>query len=319
MIGRAWTAWVDALSVRESATSVALFRIGMGMGVILTVGSVVAHRLVPVLWLQPEHGGMRDLGEGPWLVALLGGPTPGVVWPIIAGALLGGALLLAGVGGRWAAILALVCTNNVVNINGHTGGSYDELLTNGLWLTVLGPGHQTLSVAARLRTGSWWPEAQALAFPRWLAIWQLVIMYCATGLQKLSFYWVPGGDASALYYILQQPTWQRVDMQFTAWLYPLTQIGTTLTWFWEVLAPLWFLALVWSARPARAGRCGRISNRIGLRWWFFGIGLVLHVLIFVTMEVGPFTYLSLVYYVATVHPWEWDEMRDASAVARVAA
>ncbi len=319
MIWRAWTRWTLALSARESATCLALFRIGMGTGVILTVGSVVAHHLVPVLWLQPEHGGMRPLGEGPWLVALLGGPSPEVVWALVAGALLGGALLVAGIGGRWASVFALVCTVNVVNINGHTGGSYDELLTNGLWLNVFGPGHQTLSVTARLRTGSWWPDAQVLAFPRWLAIWQLVLMYCATGLQKLSFYWVPGGDASALYYIFQQPTWQRVDMRFTAWFYPLTQMGTTFTWLWEVLSPLWLLALVWSMRPERVGRCGRISNRIGLRWWFFGIGIVLHVLIFVTMEVGPFTFLSLAYYVATVHPWEWDEVRDHRAFARATA
>jgi len=319
VIRRAWSRWVDALSARESATSLALFRIAMGIGVLLTVGSVVAHRLVPVLWLQPEDGGMRPLGAGPWLVALLGGPSPEVVWPLVAGALVGGALLAAGIGGRWASVLALVCTSNVVNINGHAGGSYDELLTNGLWLTVLGPGHRTLSVTARVRTGSWWPTVQVLAFPRWLALWQLVLMYCATGLQKLSFYWVPGGDASALYYILQQPTWQRVDMRFAAWLYPLTQAGTLVTWFWEVLSPLWLLAIVWSAWPEHAGRCGRISNRIGLRWWFFGIGIVLHILIFVTMEVGPFTYLSLAYYVAAIHPWEWDALRDERALVRATA
>jgi hypothetical protein len=26
------------------------------------------------------------------------------------------------------------------------------------------------------------------------------------------------------------------------------------------------------------------------------------------MEVGPFSLLSLVYYVATVHPWEWEAL-----------
>jgi len=319
VIRRAWTAWVEALSARESATSLALLRIGMGVGVLLNVGSVVAHRLVPMVWLQPEDGGLRTLDHGPWLVALLGGPSPEVVWPLILGALVGGALLVVGIGGRWASVLALVCTVNVVNINGHAGGSYDELLTNGLWINVLGSGHRTLSVTARLSTGTWWPAARVPAFPRWLAIWQLVLMYCATGLQKLSIHWVPGGDASALYYIMQQPTWQRVDMRFVAWVYPLTQGGTIVTWFYEVLSPLWLLALVWAAWPERAGRCGRIANRIGLRWWFFGIGIVLHVLIFVTMEVGPFTFLSLAYYVAAVHPWEWDELREAPASVRATA
>jgi hypothetical protein len=319
MIRRAWTAWVTALSARESATSLALFRIGMGLGVLLTVGSVVAHGLVAVLWLQPEDGGMRRLGEGPWLLALLGGPSPMTVWTLVFGSLLGGALMVAGVGGRWASLTALVCTVNVVNINSHTGGSYDELLTNGLWLSVIGPGHGTLSLAARMRTGTWWPAAQALAFPRWLVLWQLVLMYCMTGLQKLSFYWVPGGEASALYYIFQQPTWQRMDMRFVAWIYPLTQMGTLVTWFWEVLSPLWLLALVWSAWPERAGRVGRLSNRIGLRWWFFGIGILAHVLIWVTMEVGPFTLLSLVYYVAAFHPWEWDSLKRSHVAVQAPA
>jgi hypothetical protein len=221
----------------------------------------------------------------------------------------GGVLVAAGIGGRLASLLALVCTVNVVNLNGHAGGSYDELLTNGLWLTVLGPGHHTLSVTARIRTGTWWPVVHVLAFPRWLVAWQLVLMYCATGLQKLSAYWVPGGESSALYYILQQPTWQRTDMSWVAWIYPLTQIGTTVTWFWEVLSPLWFLALVWSARPDRVGRVGRLANRIALRWWFFAQGVLAHLIIWLTMEVGPFTFLSLAFYAAMVHPWEWERLR----------
>jgi hypothetical protein len=281
----------------------------MGVGVILTVGSVWSRGLVPVLWLQPEDGGMRTLGQGPWLVSWLGGPSPEIVWPLVYGAMAGGLLLAMGIGGRLTSLLTLVCTVNVVNLNGHAGGSYDELLTNGLWLTVLGPGHHTLSVTARVRAGQWWPIVEVLAFPRWLVAWQLVLMYWATGLQKLSAYWVPGGESSALYYILQQPTWQRTDMWWLAWIYPLTQLGTTVTWFWEVLSPLWLVALVWSARPDRVGRVGRLANRIGLRWWFFGQGVLAHLLIWLTMEVGPFSFLSLAYYTAMVHPWEWERFR----------
>lgn len=301
-----WSRFVAAVDATESATTLALFRIGIGLGVLYSVGSVVARGLVPVLWIDRDHGGMRDLMGGPFLVQWLGGPTPEVVWSLVAASLLGGLLLVLGVGGRWASLLALQATMAVVNLNNHAGGNYDELLVNALWLLVLGPGHQTLSLTARWSTGRFWPDAQVWAAPRWLAVWQLALMYWATGFQKASAHWVPGGEASALYYILQQPSWHRWDLSWVAWVYPLTQAATTVTWFWEVLAPLWLLAVWASAEPGRPGRLRAWSNRLRLRTVFAGLGLVMHLVIFVTMDVGPFSFLSLCFYVTTVHPWEWE-------------
>ena len=301
-----WTRWVDLVSTTESATAQALFRIGVGLGTLLTVGSVVWNGLLPVLWVDAAEGGYRALGDGPWLVALLGGPTLRVMWALAAGALAGGVLLVVGLGGRVGALFTLICTTQVLDVNGHAGGSYDMLLTNALWLAVLSGGEATLSLQARLDTGSWWPIARILAFPRWLALWQLVLMYCTTGLQKLSAYWVPGGDASALYYILQQPEWHRREMSFLAWLFPLTQVATMVTWFWEVLNPLWLLAIWWSVDPTRTGRLPRLAERLRLRWVFAGLGIFMHAMIFVSMDVGPFSFLSLAFYVLVVHPWEWE-------------
>ncbi len=301
-----WSRWVEATSRTEDATSFALFRIGMGLGVLYTVGSVVVNGLVPVLWIDEAFGGMRDLFRGPWLVAWLGGPTPGVVWPLVIGSLIGGVLLTIGLGGRLMTLVTLTLTVNVLDLNGHAGGSYDELLSNGLWLCVLGGGEGTLSVSAWLAHRRWWPSAQMLAFPRWLVGWQLVLMYGATGLQKVSAYWVPGGEASALYYILQQPSWHRADMSWLAYVFPLTQLSTTISWLWEVSAPVWLLAVWWASWPAeRAGAIVRTANRIGLRWIYLGLGLAVHVGIFLTMEVGPFSFLSLMFYTAMVYPHEW--------------
>lgn len=289
-----WSRWVARTSATEGATPLALFRIGMGISVLVTLGSVWLHGLVPVLWVDQAHGGYRALGQGPWLVALLGGPQPAVVWPLLGAASVCGLLLLLGIGGRGVALLTLLTTKGLVDINGHAGGSYDELLANGLWLLVLGNGQATLSVSAWRQTGDWWPRAEVLAFPRWLAAFQLVLMYSMTGVQKLSVHWVPGGDASALYYILQQPTWQRVDMAWLAWVFPLTQLATLITWFWEVLSPLWLLAM-W---------CPAVRGAWQLRAAFAAVGLILHISIFVTMDVGPFTLISLAFYPAMVHPWE---------------
>ena len=99
----AWLRWVAAVSSTESATSQALFRIGVGLGTVLTVGSVVWNGLLPVLWVDTSSGGYRSLGHGPWLVTLLGGPTSRVMWTLAAGSLAGASLMVVGLGGRLAA------------------------------------------------------------------------------------------------------------------------------------------------------------------------------------------------------------------------
>jgi hypothetical protein len=301
-----WRRWVERCEATESATTLALFRIAIGLCALYTVGSVVGAGLVEVIWVSAAHGGMLPLDEPPWLVAWLGGATPTVAWGLVTAALVGAAGLTLGVGGRpWALATALV-TNNLLDLNGHAGGSYDELLANALWLVFLSGGHRTLSLEAWWRTRQWWPEVSVLAFPRWLAIWQLCLMYGTTGLQKLSTYWVPGGESSALYYILQQPTWQRGDMRWVAHVYPLTQIATTVTWFWEVLAFFWIVTVWYAETPERPGRLRAWSNRWQLRWVFAVIGLVMHAAILITLEVGPFSPLSLAFYVCLAQPAEWE-------------
>ena len=33
-------------------------------------------------------------------------------------------------------------------------------------------------------------------------------------------------------------------MTWLAWVFPMTQVATAVTWFWEVLSPIWLLAVV---------------------------------------------------------------------------
>jgi len=301
-----WQRWVARCSATESATSLALFRIGIGLVTLYTLGSVVAAGLVEQLWVDAAHGGMMPLHPS-WLIAGLGGATPTVVWSVLVVAMGAASLVILGIGGRAAALVALFTVTSLVDLNGHAGGSYDELLGNAWWLVVLAGGHHTLSVQARWRTGRWWPEAPVIAFPRWLALWQLCLMYGSTGWQKVSAYWVPGGDHSALYYIMQQPTWHRYDMAWVAAWFPLTQLATAVTWWWEVTAPLWILFVWYAHTPDRPGRMRAWSNRLRLRWVYAGIGVVMHLVIFATMEVGPFSPLSLAFYVLLASPGEWEQ------------
>lgn len=301
-----WRAIVGRASGTESATGFALFRAAMGVGVLHALLPMVWRGLVPVLWVDRADGGYLPLNDGPWLVALLGGPHPPQVWALVGVALASAVAMVVGVGGRVVALTALWSSNALTDLNPYAGGSYDMLMANGLWLCVLGGGDQTLSLTARWRTGRWWPRVEVWSAPRWLAAYQLVLMYCATGFQKLSAYWVPGGDHSALYYIMQQTEWQRRPMEWVAPLYPLTQVATLVTWLWEVTAPVWLLAVWYAATPERGGRLRGWSNRLGVRWLYVAAGLVMHAVIFTTMDVGPFSYLSTAFYVVMFGPDEWE-------------
>jgi hypothetical protein len=306
-----WRRWVELTRRQEDGLSFALFRVLIGLCLIATVGTVIVHGLVPIIWIDRDYGGYRTLGDRSWLITLLGGPRPEAVWGVIAVALLSGLALTVGLGGRFTALVASQSWLALSVLNGHCGGSYDELLSNALWLLVLGPCAHTLSLDARIRTGRWLRTEPIGSWARYLVVFQLVVVYCSTGSQKLSAYWTPVGGFSALYYILQQPSWQRTDMSFLAHVYPLTQLATAATWLWELTSPLLLVSMWLRADPERGGRVRRFLARFDYRIPFCVVGLAMHMGIEVVMNVGPFSFIALSYYVAIWRPgeiaaaWRW--------------
>lgn len=310
---RWWGAWVRLLDRREPGDAMALFRVAVGLVAVLSIGQLIAQGLVDALWVDLAHGGYRALGEGPYLVKWLGGPTPRVVHGLVAVALAGGALVALGLGGRVTPFVTLQAYIALQRLNGHTSGSSDLLVTNALWLLTLSRATATLSLDCRLRTGSFRSDTQISAFPRYLAVLQLVVMYWSTGAQKVSAYWLPTGNYAALYYALQQPSWQRIDMTWVAHIYPLTQVATAVTWLWEVSAPLLLVVYYLRYTADRGGKLRRWASRFDLRkpWALVGAGM--HLMILLAMDVGHFSVISLSYYACLWHP---DELRAAGAWTR---
>ncbi len=306
-----WGRWVALLSEREAGTSLALFRAACGACVLYSVGSVVLHGMVPVIWLDPADGGYGPVGPGPRLFQLLGGVDPTTVWGVVVATLLVGLLLLIGAGGRLTALLALQGYMALTGINSNTVGAYDWLLTNALWLVVLARSTATLSLDCRLRTGRWSSSEPVSAWPRYLAVYQIVLVYWSTGMHKLSRAWTPADGFSALYYILQEPTWQRWDMTWLAHVYPLTQVATATTWIWELTAPLLLLVLWYRRTRQRPGRLRALCNRLPLRGAWVAVGVAMHLGILIFMDVGPFSLVALSYYFCLFHPDEWRRARPA--------
>jgi hypothetical protein len=301
--GDLWTRWVALLSRRETGEALALLRILSGIAVVINIGSAIACDVVELVWIDQDFGGYRHV-SAPWLVELLGGARPEVVWPLALTTLLAGVALTLGVLGRLSAFVALQGLIALAAINTHAKGSYDGLLINSLWLLVLAHSTSTLSLACWRRHGRVTSDALVNAWPRYLAIVQIVVVYTSTGLHKVSAAWTPGGDFSALYYILQQPSWHRGDMSWLAspWLYPLTQLATAITWTWEITWPL-VLVTIW-ARTRAGGRARRWLARVDLRVLYVTIGFVVHASVATLMVVGPFFWITLAYYPCLFRPAE---------------
>ena len=132
-----WTRWVAWVQERETGETLAFLRIALGLAVIGTISTVVAHDLVPFLWLDAASGGYREVAGHGFLYGIIG-VTPTTVWGGVALGLLSGLFVTLGLGGRLPAFLALKAIQELTDLNGSAGGSYDALLTNALWLLVLG-------------------------------------------------------------------------------------------------------------------------------------------------------------------------------------
>jgi hypothetical protein len=304
------------LGRRELGDAMALFRIAVGVVTLLSLLGVSTSGLIDVLWVDRSWGGYRALGDGPYLIKWLGGPRPGVVHLVMNVTLVSGALLVLGLGGRLTAFVTLQGYLALSRIDGSASGSSDVLVTNALWLLVLARSTATLSLDCKLRTGRLRSDEEISAFPRYLAVLQIVVMYWATGIQKVSTAWFPAGSYSALYYILQEPGWQRFPMTWAARVFPLTQIATAVTWIWEVSAPLLLLVYYFRYTEGRGGRLRALMNRWDLRKPWAIVGALLHGMILVTMDVGHFSQIALAFYICL---WRPEELRAAGAwvLARV--
>ena len=81
MSGR-WSRWVRWVSYKEPDTPLALFRIAVGLVIFYTHAMLLATGGV-VIWEHRDWGGIYPLSSKQWLLELLGGPIPPVVYGLI--------------------------------------------------------------------------------------------------------------------------------------------------------------------------------------------------------------------------------------------
>ncbi len=299
-----WQAWVEAASRREPAHAVAVVRVGVGLTVALHLLSIWQSGVWRWIWLQPADGGLVKLSStpfDPWLRA-----TPQSVEVAVLATAAAALALAFGLATPLAAALTALGWAWLTDLGRNAGGSYDFLAANLLFLLVFAGSGGIASVDAAIRSRLGRPPPLAPVWPRWLMVWQLVVMYDTTVWQKVSSGWVPGGAADALWYIFQQPTWHRIDMRWLAPAYPLTQIATLGTWAFEHASVLLVLAAWFRHTRTRGGWFRAQFNRVDWRVLYLFVGLLMHVGIELVMEVGAFTALTLSAYAAA---FSGDEVR----------
>ena len=299
---RLWSWWIELLAREESGESLAAMRILAGITTLMLILIPVLNGFVELIYYPYEAGGFLQMGPGSWLVDLLGGPSPRVAWGLLVTGGVAGLALTLGVQARVAALVAGQCLLALRGLNAMQG-SYAAILSNALWLLVLARSDATLSLRCRMRTGSWRSEELVAAWPRYLGVIQLVVLYLWTGLSKISVAWI--GDFSALYYILQTPTWQRIDMGWLAPYYRLTQVFTGLVWVWEASFPIILLGAYFRETAERPGRVRALFNRYDIRVPYMLFGMGAHAMIATTMVVGPFFWATMSFYPCMLSPETW--------------
>jgi hypothetical protein len=151
------------------------------------------------------------------------------------------------------------------------------------------------------------------AWPRRLLVLQLSVMYFAAGVQKAAVAWWPWGGFSALFLILQDMAIARFPFAWLAHLYPLTQLLTASTMVFEWGASLVPLAVWYRATRTRAGWLRAQLNRLGFVRLWLPFGLLMHLGIAATMQIGIFPWAMLAMYWAFFHP---DELAAAFGALR---
>jgi len=305
--------WIALWDRREDPRSVALVRILLSSVVLYDWMRIYHLKLVEPLFAPLAGGGMgtpMSHKAVPWLYATF---TTGADAAWVGFGLVVVLTVMLGVGllTRLSALaLVLVWTQLALGLPASDRG-IDMLIRNVVLLLAFSSAGQVWSIDARLRTGSWHGDGQRIpAWPRYLLIVQLVILYFTAGVQKVASSWTPFGGWSALYIAMRDPAFAMGPLSGLDGLYPATQFLTASTWCWEWSAPLLLLALYYRDTRARSGRLRALMNRLSFRTIYLLIGAVFHIGTSLTLQLGIFPWAILSLYPACFHPEEFQQMAE---------
>jgi hypothetical protein len=302
-----WTLLRECANRREQATTIALFRVLLCAGALFSLAIMARDDVFLVTWVSAKEGGISALSSRHWMFDVLGGFRADAVQQVFTFCCCTLFFGVIGFGGRLTLLFAQQSYVALRTINENASGGYDSLICLGLLVLACTASTSTLSLDCRLVHGRFWHPTQISTWPRAVLVFQVLLMYTMTGLQKVGHAWTPMGGYTALHFVLNDPTWLRWDLGPLPWsIDPLLRLGTAVTWHWEQLSILLLFHWYYRATGAKSPRWLRaFFVRWDIRYPWAAIGLVMHAGILLLFDVGPFSLVSVAFYVNLWSPGEW--------------
>lgn len=300
--------WIELWSEREPPALLAAIRMLVALVLLWDFAIIGLHDLAPWLWAPPSAGGLAPFDPmSPPLFYRVFPARPESARLLWLGLCASSLCLGIGLFTRSSAVAFVILYTQSALINPEADRAIDRAIRTVVVLLALSACGRVWSMDAKRQTGSFRGVAvPASAWPRYLILGQLVLLYCAAGLAKSGTTWYPWGGYNALYLILQDPIHAAWDF---SWLsaglpYFATRVGTALTHLWELGAPIVLVAAHYRRTRERPGRWRRLFNRLPVRNVYVLIGVVFHLTLAATLRLGIFPFAMLAFFPAFFRPQE---------------
>ena len=279
---------------REPAHALAVVRIGIGVVMLYDLLQIAQLGLIVPLWAPLEQGG---IGVRPRVVFYAWfGASASSAYMLFGVSIISALTLALGWFSRVSALTLMFCSAQLSALAPDADRGIDALLRNALAVLALSGAGSVWSLDARGRA-----PAEVPAWPRYLLIAQLVLLYFWAGVLKQSAAWSSLDGYSALFSVLSKPHYARFALsheQLVA-IYPLLQAATIGTLLFErtaILLPLW----LWLR--GRPGRWGELVRRARVFELWMATGIFFHVALALFTQLGIFPWGCLALYPALLKP-----------------
>jgi hypothetical protein len=258
--------------------SFALLRIALGLMGLL---SLVALTPVEMFWPLDGLTPLSADGTGPraWLLAHGFGTVAGwalfLALTVVFAALTVGWWSDAAVLGAFVGLIAQDHWNNIPLSSAH------RVLIVTIFCLLWAETGRVWSLDAFLSGRAHDPDARVPPWPLWLMRCQVAVIYGSTGLHKLAYpVW---RDGSGVHWALNLNVFHRLPWAVPPEAATLVALATWATLAFELLFPI--LVMVRRLRP-----------------WVLIAGVGLHLGLWATLELGPFSWIMLATYIAFLDP-----------------
>lgn len=290
----------------ESAESMALVRIGVGLVMLFDLLQVALYELVVTLWAAIEQGGLgpSSYDEPRVMFYRWFGASSTSTYVLFVSSIVTAGALTVGLYTRVSALVLLFCSVQLSTLAPEGDRGIDALLRSVLILIALSEAGATWSVDARMRFGSFKRLAIIPSWPRYLIIAQLCLVYVTAGILKQSPEWTGMDGYSALWRVLNTPHISRFEWssETLSRMYVPLQAATVITLIFERGAAFLPFLLWLGAHPTRGGWFGAWLRRGRLLELWIATGVVFHLLLAALTKLGIFPWGCLALYPALAQP-----------------